>query len=151
MRNDVEKQWRKKILQWNKTIITTKITKTFWRFSQASTITGSFFWVYKSLLGTWKETCTKGKVIKIRGCLYTLVVCCNEVIRTISNQLIFLWKYFECKKAPNSKQTTFTVLKAFAQAKNYCLCSLLLAYFCLLVDICLWRVYLRVKPFLKKF
>ena len=42
----------------------------------------------------------------------------------------FLRKGYERKKAPNAKQTTFTILEVFVRAKTYYLCCFLFACFC---------------------
>ena len=67
---------------------------------------------------------------------------CSDSIMKLSRQFraclfvyfLFLRKSFQRKKAPNAKETTFTLLEVFASTKNCCLCCLIL--FCWLIFAC---------------
>ena len=63
---------------------------------------------------------------------YTSVVYWNEVIKTISNLLLFFFtkRIHAHKKHQYVKQTISTLLEVFMRAKNHCLCCFLFAYFC---------------------
>ena len=47
-------------------------------------------------------------------------------------------------------QKNISHVEVYASMKNCYLCCLVLAYFCLLADFCLWRVFVRSKSFRQK-